>query len=272
VANDLATRLGSFGVDPRQAAQFGANMVPAAPPAAASAEQAILNPGQFNDETVAKGQSMYDDKLGLQKQALAAKAKAASTIDPMKLQKLRMDLKNDLDADRQRTGNMGTISAKVYASQRLKAVALDEKGGLQNINPIQMQEVSTALATLISGSNVVGEKQIASLVPKTARGDVAKMMEWWSGNPQGADQKEFLKLFVKTADREEKLATTQLQGIMKKRLSAHSLLQQADPEGYKNIVSGYLNNPFEALDSQKQQQAPSPQGGGLPPGLKLIKP
>jgi hypothetical protein len=80
VANDLAARLGSFGVDPRAAGQYGQNMMPVAAPAAGSATEAVLNPGQFSNETVAKGQSMLDadagfrrEQLNLQKQSIQAR-------------------------------------------------------------------------------------------------------------------------------------------------------------------------------------------------------
>lgn len=112
-----------------------------------------------------------------------------------------------------RSGGLGLQDAKVNQAGHLRTMInqnskIDPKTGQVNYNfPENIQgELVLGLANLVSGSNVGNVEELKSLTPKTARGDWAHVMSYWTGAPLPATPQAFAKQLVDQIDRQGETA------------------------------------------------------------------
>lgn len=155
--------------------------------------------------------------------------------------KLGKALQADLEPDKNRTGNFGTISSKFLTAERLQTLAQDFNGNPINLNAQQMEELGVGLAGLLSSGNVgaVAESRVKALVPTSIWGDSKAIGQWISNKPTGNDQQAFVQNMLDTVDREKKLSSRQLKDIQKRRLASHRRLKDLDSEAYNEILQSY---------------------------------
>lgn len=176
-----------------------------------------------------------------------------------KIDKMAGDLKKDLDPDVGRAGNFGDISKRYLSGQRLKALATDANGNINNLTSAQQEELAIGAAQML-GNGSMSDSMIKNLVPSSAQGDMKKVISWVANNPQGTDQQKFTQVLLNSIDREENLAKQQMQQIQGKRLSAHSQLKKLDPDTYNSIISEYGLN----ANGKPITQSPPPPASTAP--------
>lgn len=152
---------------------------------------------------------------------------------------LMQRMKDDLDPDKARGGNLAANQKQVYQAERLEQLYTEANGDIRNLDSRQMEELAIGLNKLLSGSSTGAASQIEALVPKTAAGNSKKLAEWLSNDPTGTGQVKFVQRMAETVEREKEIAKKQVMEAQKKRLPAYKKLKEADPESYQQILAGY---------------------------------
>lgn len=160
------------------------------------------------------------------------KASAKASEAAVKYSKM---MGEDLDPNRARTGEMGKNQGRVNAAERIEGLIAQFPD--YNIPKIQTRELATAVGALLSSGSQTSVTQVNELVPHTMRGKSNEIAEWVTGNPTGAQQQQFMKLYAETAQREKEIAKKQiLDGQLKKAYSTHHKLKELDPDAfYQNL-------------------------------------
>lgn len=110
-------------------------------------------------------------------------------------------------------GNINESRQKrLDAAERLEALILNGKQ-IQNLNPQQVREASTALANLISQGSV-SEHQIEELTPESYASKWAALKQKVLNQPQGAEAQAFLQNMLETAGRETGVTRKQMRETM----------------------------------------------------------
>jgi hypothetical protein len=169
-------------------------------------------------------------------------------------QKQALLLKDDLDPNKARGGNLAFNQKKVDQAERLEALITDSNGNVSNLDQRQIEELAIGLNSMLTNSSTGAASQVAALVPKSAIGNAKKLQEWLFNEPTGTNQLEFVKRMADTVDREKSTAMHQVQKAQVQRLSAHSGLSKSNPALYNEILQGYGLTP-EAMEDVKKGPA-----------------
>lgn len=181
-------------------------------------------------------------------------------VSSEKVDKLAKDFKNDMDADRGRSGNFGQISAKVQQADRLKTLVQSYKNG--DLPPAQMEELALGMANMLAGSNGSSRAQVEALVPHTWWGGKQNAQQWLMNEPMGAGQQKFVEQMAHTIDRERDTANEQLNQIRASRLSSHDRFKKMAPDQYQVGLRSYGIDQNNIKDGKYQPP---------PTGLVLMK-
>jgi hypothetical protein len=168
---------------------------------------------------------------------------------------MAMKLKDDLDPNKARGGNLAKSQSMINSADRIDALFKQFPDG--NIPAAQTSELANATAALINGGSAQSQHQINSIVPSSAVGDANKIMSWFTNNPRGQDQQKFMQQLHDTAGREKDTASNQVKEAQVQRLAAHSLLKKKNPELYNSILQGYQLDPDKDIDEKGQYRKPS---------------
>lgn len=156
-------------------------------------------------------------------------------------QKRIKQLGDDLDPSRQRSGAFG-VSKQVYdRAERLESLANAIPDG--NLDRRQIEELAIGLNAMLSGSNVGAQSQVKALVPKTALGDSAKFVEWFSSDPTGANQQAFVHRMMDSVSREKQTAYNQMNRTRFSRIAKYGDLEQKSPELFYSTLRANGVNP-----------------------------
>ena len=100
---------------------------------------------------------------------------------------------------------LGKAQAVAMAADRVKAYLKDYGTNYNKLNDIDMAELARSVDTMISGgsSTVSGATK---LTPFTGPGAGAKIVQWLTGDPTGAQQGAFVKRFMSATDAEKENA------------------------------------------------------------------
>lgn len=191
-----------------------------------------------------------------QQEMLKYKYKELATLAGLKgqekeqagLDKAETHLADVINPNKARSGEMGKNQARLNAAGRVSAL-VDQYG---NPSAIPMRELATTVGNMLTMGSQTAVQQINELVPHTMSGNVAKIQEWLTNEPQGLDQQKFVKMYSDIANREAKVAGDQLKdaqfteaknaagNLQKKRPDAfYSQIGTAthmDPEEVKSIM------------------------------------
>lgn len=149
-----------------------------------------------------------------------------------------MDFKKDLVADKAAGGAIGQVGKALYSIERAEALIKPDKLGKVNLNPLQMRELSTAVARVISGGGTTAVSQIEELTPHTVGSNTAKVVEWLTNEPKGANQQKFVHMFKDMLSREKQVLNEQRKQFIKTVAPAHQAFKKENPELYKEMLEG----------------------------------
>src|SRR6266851_580870 len=155
-----------------------------------------------------------------------------------RMQPMLQALEKDLDPSQSRAGEVKANMQRFNAGQRLLALAQMPDGSVRDLNPQQMTELSTSLATLIGGGSS-GAATREELTPYTKGRTLAQLEQWLTDSPHGADQRAFVMQMVDTAKREQGVAQDAIRKAQAQRLPAHAAAFQLFPEQAQNLLEAY---------------------------------
>ncbi len=170
-----------------------------------------------------------------------------------------------LDPNKARAGNLASTQKLINSADRIHAIFDQFPDG--NIPKAQATELATAVAGLISGGSPQSQQQINDIVPHSMLGNAADLASWYSGNPKGREQQEFVKVLKESSVRERAVAMKQKMEAQRARLPAYENLRAADPEHYARILKGYGVTEFDDPNAMPPVQEASPQGLVKPQGF-----
>ncbi len=133
---------------------------------------------------------------------------------------------------------------KAYAL--IENIEKDQQGALTGI---EMAELGAALATSVTGSNVLTDHQMKAFVPPGVDLTGAAIGEWLTGTPMTVEKKEWLKMFKKTLYREQLAAKRSVRGYQQALLSRDKGI--VPEERHKAISSAgeqWLSTSFPDID------------------------
>lgn len=181
-------------------------------------------------------------------------------------------LKDDLDPNKARGGNMSFNQKKVDQAERLEGLIYGSSGNINNLDSRQIEELAIGLNSMLSNSSSSAVSQVEALVPKTVIGNAQKLKEWLSNDPQGTNQVAFVKRMAETVGREKEIAGEQVKKAQIARLAAHSHLEKADPLGYQRILQSYGIDPSEIKDGKYvPKEKKQPPGNEQTPPIQTKK-
>lgn len=243
VAQNLTLRLSGIGADPTQIAQVTGAIKPAN---FADAQdmyiQSQLN-GSKKLDTAAKNVQKFEEDPKLAQIRLqgdyslrAAQAKAKE-MDDKSYGKEFSKLVDDINPNRARSGELGKLQSRINAAGRVDALYAASQG---NPNPVQMRELGTTVANMLTMGSQTAVAQIDELVPDTMKGDSNKIKQWLSNNPTGLEQQQFAKQYFELAGRERKQSAHQLKLAQYDAIAKKAHLEGQNPSMFKQLFRGDL--------------------------------
>ncbi len=129
-------------------------------------------------------------------------------------------------------GASGQAAQAIRGVGQLKALF---DGYKDNLTPQEWEEAATAWnRVLSSGGGTASREGIQALIPKTAVGDVKKVMQWYKNEPTGTDQQKFAQRMRVGMDREAAYNTDYLKTKTLDLMGSHlPSLSRLDPSTVK---------------------------------------
>lgn len=149
----------------------------------------------------------------------------------------------------------GRGANNIRAAEAIEALTDQFKGHLDQMDERQITEVARSLDGLLAQ----GQPTISGtmhLIPKTAVGNVAKMVEYLRNIPTGQQQGLFVKRMLETVEREKELAKDQIKRVQGKVLGPYMETLKRRPEDAKDIL-GPHGLQFIIEDSKDKKEASS---------------
>ncbi len=227
--------------------------------------QTFENKPKMNQLAYARGTELMGKQLTADAMSGKADAKANDALAGRFTK-----FSQELDPNRARTGNLGSLQQSLNLTDRIKGLV----GKRTNLDQRETEELAISLQKLLSGSNVGSVQQVEALVPKSARGNAQKMQEFLLNSPQGLQNDAFVQRIMQTVEREHGVVSEQLKKAQYQKLSGFKDLATKDPEQYKEVLSSYGLDPEEhqmflktrQLRPAGSQPEASQAAGQLPPG------
>lgn len=185
------------------------------------------------DDTTTVRHEDYDAAV---KTALGAQ-KSSGKSDPSN--KRLTAFSEALDENKGRAGAFGTSKTVFDRAERLESLATN----LPNLRSSEIEELAIGLNAMLSGSNTGAQEQVKALVPNTAWGNAKKFKEWFTNEPTGTDQQEFVKRMMGSVAREKATAAEQLIRTKLSRTQGFSDVEKAHPQEYENIMRSHGVDP-----------------------------
>lgn len=146
---------------------------------------------------------------------------------------------------------------RLQAADRIMAIAANPDGTPKNLPGNQMVELAAASAQLITGGHPA-ESTISHLVPSTVGSDWAKRMQWLSNNPEGTNQKAFVKLMIDQAHREEDVVRPQILAGQMRKLPQFAGLRKTDKAKFDALLKANGIDPTTIDDNGSEIKPLSP--------------
>lgn len=205
-----------------------------------------------------------NEALKLQKQQMhdsrdqAREDKMAKT-DTDRLDKMSKAITAEVASSRSAFGQAARNFQSIQNAQALLHGEVDPN----ELDNRQVYELAKVLDRVLSqsGATIGGTEH---LTPDTARGWLAKQMEYYTNKRQGAHAGDFIKTFAQTLDRESDIANKQMQRTQKSILSSYKDLKDKYPERFNEILSQHSIPTSMEHSSLDDQSTSSPAGMVLP--------
>lgn len=240
LASSILTKTKKLGMnlDPEQLNKMSANQLKLAFPWAQEDYKLAVEGEEKKAERASREKISAEDNASKKELQKTMAEEKATAKDEKIVGDYEKRMKDDLDPDKARAGNLAKNQAQVYQADRLKQLYTESNGDVRNLDSRQMEELAIGLQKLLS-SGQSSVTQVQALVPHTIRGNAAKLKEWLVNDPQGTNQIAFVQRMAETIERERNLAQDQVKSAQKKRLSAYSEFKKKNPERYDMILRAY---------------------------------
>lgn len=162
--------------------------------------------------------------------------------------KMTQDFGNALNSYKQSRNQIGVIAGTEVRASRL-ATLLDRYNNGDKLTPIEMREVSTGLAGLVSNQNITPVEQVNALSPKAGNMTLAQLEQFFTNTPEEANLGGFAKRFAGTAKREAETADMQLKDIRRRGLGQHKMLYDTDMPLVLSMAKDWGLSPEEVADA-----------------------
>lgn len=124
---------------------------------------------------------------------------------------------------------------RLYAGDRIKAIAMNPDGTPKDLNPNNMSEVGMLSAALAAGSSPT-QHAVESMTPSSVGSDWAKIQQWLTNEPKGAGQQKFVQLMLDQAHREEETIKPQIRAAQLQALPNYAHLSAKDKVRYESLL------------------------------------
>jgi hypothetical protein len=140
------------------------------------------------------------------------------------------------DLTKQLTGIRSTIGQeKTKLRTATHALNIIEGADLNNLTPIQIKEISGALAAQVTQGSPA-QRTLEEMTPQTAAGDLAKVVQYITGGPEPANQGEFASQFRAMIERQMETSRDIIQGEVGPIIANSSWLSEHDPKRWNKIL------------------------------------
>lgn len=173
------------------------------------------------------------------------------------LWKKSQDMQKDLDPSRSSNTNMNRAAKVVDSADRLDG--LFQQFPDYNVPKAQTEELATAVAGMISGGSPQSQQQINNIVPHSLQGDASGIASWFTGDPMGQEQQDFVHLLHDTEVRERAINQGIITRYQVSKLGAYHDVATQYPGIYGNITKAMGIDP--SID-------PNLNGGGSAPATQ----
>lgn len=170
-------------------------------------------------------------------------------------------------------GNISLENQKrLYAGDRIRALAANPDGTPKDLSPNNMAELAMMSAALASGSNSPAQHSIESLTPKSVGSDFAKIKQWLSDEPQGANQQAFVKLMLEQAKREEDVIKPEILKAQLQAVPNYAHLSKKDAVRYQSLLHAAGIDPSTLDENGLEKVVQAAAGGGDSEMVPMIAP
>lgn len=174
------------------------------------------------------------------------------------------DMGNDLDWNKNVRSAYGVTAQGFHRAERIEGLVTQYKN--LNIDQREMSELAIGLNSMLQGSNQSAQKQVEGLIPKSARGNISKLQEWLTNEPQGLNQQKFVQRMLNDAQREKSVMQGQLLRDARQKISKYPDVEKNYPEEWGNTLQSWGVDPGQYKSWRdsgfKEDFFSSPSGGG----------
>lgn len=199
-----------------------------------SAKQIHTLMGGVNIQNLMQQYESMQNRLEMAKVNRIAKDESAKSKMDEKDMK-RLDGANKLiqaSINRNNTA-FGRSANNLRAAQAIETLV--ESMDPKDMDSRQITELARSLDAMLSAGSptITG---MMKLIPRSARGDAAKIAEYITSRPKGAGQQEFIHRMMDTVKREKELAQNQISTESRKMLSSFHDLKKKQPDAWNLML------------------------------------
>lgn len=166
-------------------------------------------------------------------------------------------------------GALGKANATVQSVEKLQS-SLDKYPDLNKMPPELVADFVAAFNNTFTGGQA-SDAKFKKILPKNLWNDKAKAIEWFTGNPSGAAQGQFVRAYMDVAEGQKKVAENQIkEGIAKHYRNSASGMHPTDletqlgsygltPQDIQDYKPGMFTNSKTQPKAQSEGQ-PVPKG------------
>jgi hypothetical protein len=190
--------------------------------------------------------------------------KPPKEASPQELEKEWKDLTDSLSTTRGRGNLNKEQQQRLYAGDRIRAIAANPDGSPKDLPPSQMAELAAMSAQLAQGSSPT-QHAIESMTPSSVGSDASKLQQWLLNEPRGAGQQKFVQLLLDQARREEEVIKPQIRAAQFQAIPNYVHLRGKDKARFEAIAKASGIDPSSIDDAgleraaQQAASAPHPQ-------------
>lgn len=157
---------------------------------------------------------------------------------------------DDLDPNKARTGNYGTVAAKIQAGQRIKFMLDRYKSG-DDLIPSEVREAAMAYAQVLSpGSPAL--QTVNELINETKRMKYGAELQSLLNKPIGAGQGRFVDRLSGNIDAEMKGGMGQMNQMVQSKLGKWTGFKQMAPDAHDAVVKNTYDKILNGTDLLKK--------------------
>lgn len=253
----LGTQLLQNGMNPSLAQNLFKAQAPQQQLPQNEAQLAFLAAKEKEQGTGSTYQNAITGYLDTKGKEQALKIKTENSDDPFKRlikeQGVFSKFTNDIQPDSKARGALAQSVITMNKAQNLMQLIGPNTSTeeLNKISPGFVAEAATALASMVKNGQVT-EGEIHNFMPDTIGMKGAKLTQYLTNTPQGANVGGFMKLYLASAKRESSLSAQNISESILSKAQGNSALAKINPDRFKQEIASQLRTftqkPIEASD------------------------